>query len=340
MKKALKFLTFFVVGLVVFFLVIQKVGLHTIKQALSLLFSAEGLVILFFTFLFALLGVMKWRVILKEQGHSFSLRQLSPLWLVGFAMSYITPFSLFGGEIFRIYFTKKKFPHLKWEESMASVAVDKLLDATVFFVFLVVGLVAFTFFGKISTSYLIIGILIIAGGLFALLFLFYFKRYKKESVLEWLINLVGMKKSRFVNGKNNNSAIFQAEKAVFQFFDIKKKSFRKALGLTILRYIMHFTRAVFLLAFLVGNVSILKSLAVYGFANLATLTPMPATLGALEIGEGIAFKALGFGFSNGTVFSMVWRGADLFLTLAGIVFLIILGAKLAEQKVLKFFSRS
>ena len=340
MKKILKFLLFLAVGLAVFFVVMQRVGLHNIKQALSLLFSVEGLVILFLTFLFALLGIVKWRIIFKEQGHNFSLKQLSPLWLLGFAMSYLTPFSLFGGEIFRMYFTKKKFPHLKWKEPMASVACDKLLDATIFFIFLVVGLIAFTFFGQLSASSVTVGILVIAGGLFALLALFYFKRYREESILEWLINLIGMKKSRFANGKASSSAIFEAEKDVFKFFDFKKKSFWQALLLTFLRYLIHFTRASFLLTFLVGNISVLKSLAVYGFANLSALTPMPATLGALELGEGIAFRVLGFGFGTGTVFSMVWRGADLFLCLAGLLFLIIFSVKLAEEKVLKFFGKN
>jgi len=339
MKKILKFLIFLAVGLVVFFVVMQKVGLHNIKQALSLLFSLEGLVILFLTFLFALLGVVKWRIILKEQGHIFSLKELSPLWLLGFGMSYLTPFSLFGGEIFRMYFTKKKFPHLKWKTPMASVACDKLLDATVFFIFLVIGLIAFTFYGRLSTSSITIGVLVIAGGLFALLALFYFKRYREESILEWLINLIGMKKTKIANSNTGDSAIFQAEKEVFKFFDFKKKAFWHALSFTFLRYILHFIRACFLLFFLVGNVSVLKSLAVYGFANLSTLTPMPATLGALELGEGIAFRALGFGFGTGTVFSMVWRGADLFLCFFGFLFLVIYSVKLAEEKVLKFFSK-
>lgn len=331
---------FLAIGLIVFFIVMQRAGPDNINQALLLFFSLEGLLILFLTFLWMFLGNLKWRIILKSYGHKFKLRQLFPLWLLGFSISYLTPFSLFGGEVFRIYFTKKKFPHLKWEKSMASVAADKLLDATVFFFFLIAGLIAFTFFGKVETLWMVVGIIIIAGALLALLGVFYFKRYKKESALEWLISIVGLKKIHLTNGKENREAIFQAEKDVFEFFDLRKKSFWQALGITFLRYSVHFLRAAVLVFFIIGNVGLFKSLAVYGFANLSTLTPMPATLGALELGQGIVFRVLGFGFSNGTVFSMVWRGADLIFCLLGAVFLIIFSAKLAEEKLLKFFDRN
>ena len=339
MAKFIKFLLFLAVGLLAFFIVMQKVGAENINQAFMLFFSINGLIILLFTFLFAFLGIVKWKLILKSFGHKFTLKQLSPLWLLGFAISYITPFSLFGGEIFRIYFTKKKFPKLKWEIPMASVAIDKLLDATVFFLFLIAGLIAFTFFGELNSLWTIVGIVITAVALFSLLALFYFKRYKKESALEWLINTVGLKKTRFINGKENREAIFLAEKEVFDFFDINKKQFWKALGITLLRYAVNFARGAVLIIFIVGNIGFLKSLAVYGFAGLSTLTPMPATLGALEIGQGIIFRVLGFGFGNGTVFSMVWRGADLMICLIGAIFLVIYTVKLAEEKVLRFFEK-
>lgn len=340
MEKFIKFLLFLAVGLTVFFLVMQQAGSENINQAFMLFFSVNGLLILLLTSLFIFLGIVKWKSILKSLGHKFKLRQLSPLWLLGFAISYVTPFSLFGGEIFRMYFTKKRFPELKWEKPMASVAIDKLLDATVFFLFLIAGLISFTFFGQLNSLWTIIGIVIMAAALFSLLAIFYIKRYKKESALEWLINIVGLKKTRFINGKQNREAIFLAEKEVFDFFDVKKIQFWKAAGITFLRYIIHFMRGLVLVFFIVGNIGFLKSLAVYSFASLSSLTPMPATLGALEIGQGIVFRVLGFGFGTGTVFSMVWRGADLMVCLVGAIFLIIYTVKLAEEKVLRFFEKS
>lgn len=338
MRRVLKFLLSLVIGLVVFLIVMQRVGWESVKQALLFFFNFQGLVIVSFTFLFALLGILKWRLILKSQGHCFSFKDLTPLWFLGFTISYLTPVALFGGEIFRIYFTKKRFPSLAWEKNMASVACDKILDATVFFVFLIVGVLVFAFYGRFPTSFLGVSVLVVAGALLSLLGIFYFKRWKKESVLEWLMGVFGIKKEKLHHNKNS-SVIFEAEKEVFRFFSLKEKFLWKALGLTFLHYMMSFFRAASLIFFLTGNVAILKSLAVYGFANLAALMPLPATLGALELGEGFAFMSLGLGFSTGIVFSMVWRGADLLLCLLGVLFSVKLAIDLAQGKILKFFER-
>ena len=221
---------------------------------------------------------------------------------------------------------------------MSSVAIDKLLDTTVFFGFLIISLLVFAFYGRFPTSVVGIAVLATASLFLCLLGIFYFKKWQKKSAIEWLIGFFGLKKEKFKNGRTIED-ILEAEKEVFAFFSFKKRVFWKALGLTLLRYLFHFVRCVVLVLFVVSNFVILKSLALYGFASLAALTPLPATLGALEIGEGIAFKVLGLGFSNGAVFSMVWRGADLLICLFGLLFLIKFGALWAEERVLSKIER-
>ncbi len=338
-KHALKFLISLAIGLAVFLIVMAKVGLGNIRDALALFFNLQGLAMIGITLLFAFFGIYKWRLILRKLGHKFSLRDLSPLWLLGFSLSYITPFAVFGGEIFRIYFTRKRFPEVNREKAMASVAIDKILDATVFFVFLIVGLLTFAFYGRFPSSVWGVGVVIIAGGLLLLLGLFYFKRWQKQSALEWLLGLLGVEKHQVANGSKGGTAIFEAEKQVFHFFSFRQKALWQGLGLTFLRYGMLFLRCIILIVFLTGTVGVLKPMAVYGFANLASLTPMPATLGTLELGAGFAFKVLGFGFSAGTIFGMVWRGADLLLVLIGLIFVIKFTMLFAQDKLFYFFKK-
>ncbi len=338
MKRILKFFASLIIGLIVFFIVLAKIGFETLGQALSLFFNLQGLVIVGISLIFFGLGILKWKTILKSQGYNFKFLELSPVWLLGFSISYITPFAIFGGEIFRMYFAKKKFKELSWKNSMSSVAIDKLLDTTVFFGFLIISLLVFAFYGRFPTSIVGIAVLSTAGLFLCLLGIFYFKKWQKQSAIEWLIGLFGLKKEKFSNGRTMED-ILEAEKQVFEFFSFKKKVFWKTLGLTLLRYFLHFVRCVILVLFVVGNFTVLKSLALYGFTSLATLTPLPATLGALEIGEGIAFKVLGLGFNNGAVFSMIWRGADLLICLFGLLFLIKFGALWAEERVLRKIER-
>ena len=156
------------------------------------------------------------------------------------------------------------------------------------------------------------------------------------------MKMFGLKKETFTkdeNGRVLSQAAFEAEKDVFRFFNFKARRFWQAFGLTVCRYGLLFVRSLVLVFFLVGGWHAVKSLAVYGFVNLAGLAPLPATLGVLELGEGFAFSALGFGFSSGTVFSMVSRGADLLITLVGLIFLIKLSIELLKGKSIKFFPR-
>lgn len=336
MKKILKFLISLVIGLVIFLIVMQKVGLGNIKEALLLFFQFEGWVIILLTFVVACIGIFRWKLVLGAQGHRLSFKKLSPLWLVGFSMSYLTPVAFLGGEFFRIFFTTKKIPAVPVKKTVASVVVDRILDATVFFIFLIAGMLAFAFYGSFPTSIMGISIIVVALLLLGLLLFFYFKRFRRESILEWFLKTFKIK-SRFFSDKNG--VFFEAEKEVFHFFSLKHKAFYKALLLTLLRYGLLFLRCAILVLFLVGNIGVFKSLAIYGFANLAGLAPIPATLGALELGEGFAFGVLGLGFGTGTIFSMVWRAADLLLALIGLVFLIKFGTRVVQDKVLKVFEK-
>lgn len=337
MKKLLQFLLFLAIGLAVFFVVMAEVGFEPIEQALLLFFNLEGLAVILLTFLAFLPEVARWRLVLKTQGQDIPAKGLFKLWLIGFSMSYLTPFAMFGGEVFRIYFLKKRFPAVPWEASMSSEACGKILEATVFFLFLIAGIVAFLFYGKLPATVTYIGVFLIAAALFGLLFLFYFKRWKKESAFEWVLNFFCLKKERITNGESGK-AIFEAEKEVFRFFSLKNKALWQALCLTFLWAFLRFARIFFLLFVLAGNTGLLKTLAVFGFVNLAAITPLPANLGALELGVGLAFQVLGFGFSQGAVFSIIWRAADLVWCLAGVFLLVVFSAKVAEQKLLKFFS--
>lgn len=335
MNKAFKFALSLLVGLVVFLIVMAKVGVDNIGKAFTLFFNIQGLIIILLSILMGFFSVLRWKFVLKQQGDNFSLRQLSPLWLIGFCMTYLTPFAVVGGEIFRIYFTRKKFPELSAKKAISSVFTDKLLDITMFFFFLVIGLVIFAFYGPLPTSFLGMSIFFIVFCLILLLSVFYIKSWKKESAIEWLMNIIGMRK-RFMNSKNGE-LVLEAEKETIKFF--RSKHVFYGFFLSFLRALSMVLRTVVLIFFLTGNFEILKGLAVFSFTNLASLAPLPATLGALELGQGFSFGVLGFSFAKGTVFGMVLRGANLMLCLFGAIYMIKYGVEIFKEKIFKFFER-
>lgn len=336
MKRFSQFLLLFAAGLIVFLFTLGKIGQEHLETATSLLLSPSGLLITLFALLFGIVGILQWKYILKTMGANYTFKQLAPLWLFGHSISYITPFAVFGGEFFRAYFAKKKLPDLDWKKSIASVAIDKIIYSTSFFAFLIIGLGVFTFYGRLPTSFLGIGALSTAGLFLVLLAIFYFKRLKKESIVEWFLKSFGKKNRLQANGQK--LTMLEIEQEVFKFFSLKSKRFWKTVSFSILRGIINVARCLLLIFFLTSQMDILKAMAGYSFAALAFLSPFPATLGALEIGEGIAFAALGLTFNMGAVFGIVWRAGDIVLALIGLVFAVKYSSLFIEAKIFKMFS--
>lgn len=336
MNKVIKFALSLLIGLVIFLIVMLKVGLENIEQAFLLFFNIEGLTVVAITVLFVLIGILRWKLILKWHGNEFSFKTLTPLWLIGFCMSFLTPFSVFGGEVFRIYFTKKKLSKISIERAVSSVCIDKLLDSIVFFIFLLAGLFTFFYFGHMPKNTAFLSFLLLPFIFLLLLLFFFFKRWRKQSLVEWAVK--HLKFNKFFGGKGEE-VMRVAEEEIFKFFSFKNERFFIGIFLSFLRYGVLLFRTLVLIAFLTGSFGFFKALASYAFTNLAGLMPLPAFLGALEVGQGFVFKVFGFGFGKGTVFSMIWRGADLLVCLFGIFFIIKYTVWIAQEKVFKFFER-
>lgn len=334
MKKILKFVIALLVGLVIFGFIMRRAGWSRLSEAFILFLSVKGVIIVILTFAVAAISVLRWKLILGSQGLDSRVKELGKLWSVGFALSFLTPVALFGGEAFRIYLTKKRL-NFSWEKSAASVVIDKILDGTLFLMFLIVGILAFLFYGYFPSRIMAWLVALVILGLLGLLLFFYFKALNKESVLEWFLEVFGIRKEKVKNTKNGQ-IIFDTEREVIRFFSPKRRVFWKGLGLSFLRYFLLFLRAALLIFFLKEGIEVSRVLAIFGFANLAMLFPLPAGLGSLEAASAFSFGTLGLGFATGTIFGMVWRAADLFLCLIGVIFLIKFGAELAEVKILGF----
>ena len=329
MKKILKFLISLSVGLIIFIILLQLVGWENITKAILLIFSFDGFIILVLTLAALLVSTFKWRFIFKTKGHNLSFKELAKFWFAGFTLSYLTPIAVVGGEAARIFLVQKKYPFLPLSRNIAVVAIDKILDVTIFLLFLIAGVWIFSFYGWFpNTTFTFVAIAVITGLLIGVLF-FYLKSLKNESIIDLFLRLLGIKNNKII-ANGNSKILFDTEKEVFSFFNLRLKSFWQGLGLSLLRYSILFLRAVVLIFFLKGNIEIVKSLVVFGFSNLALLLPLPATIGGLEVLEALVFGVMGLGFDNSVVFSMVWRSADLFLCLIGAILLVKYGVKLAE----------
>jgi len=334
-KNLIYFLITLVIGFLIFVLMMKTVGWQRVFEALFLFVSLKGLVILLLTFLTAVLSIWRWRIILEKLTGRSEFKGLSKIWFAGFTFTYLlTPIAILGGEPVRVYLAKK-FYSIDFKKSFSSIAIDRIFEWALFLIFTIGGIFTFLFYGNFPSRKMGWLVISVVGGLSLLLLFFFFKSLRKESALLWFLKVFGVKKEKIENLQNGNF-IFGIEKEIINFLSLKKKVFWQIFGLSFLRYVVFFLRAFFLVFFLGGEMKLVRSFAIYGFNNLASISPVPAALGTLEATGILSFNTLGLGKAAGTIFAMVVREADLLMSLVGVVFLVIFILKLTGEKMLRF----
>jgi uncharacterized membrane protein YbhN (UPF0104 family) len=167
---------------------------------------------------------------------------------------------------------------------------------------------------------------IIFGGVFllfaAVIIFFYFKSFKRESMVRFFV-------------KNGNRQLLEIEKEIFNFFRPKKLLMWKAFLLSFFRATIMFSRTWLLIIFLGKSIGALPALSILGFTYLAVMIPIPTALGSHEAIQIFAFNSLGLGASTATAFTMIIRGAELIVALAGIIILFRLGIILIKNTIFK-----
>jgi len=312
MKKLFLFLISLFVGIGIFLWIGKTVGWQEIKSALLIFTGFHGIVIFIFTFLIMMLGAWRWQEILIAQNVRVSFFDFFKSFLAGFSVMFLAPVLLWAGEVFRGYILRRK-NKVSWTQVMTSVFIDRVLEWTVNLIVIVLGSLYFLYkIGLPSRN-----LLIIFGTVFSVFFLaisyFYFKVLKRESIIHFLFKISGFK-----NSKKDN-ALFETEKQIFDFFRWENKKLQKTLTISFLRAGAMLLRAWVLIIFLGKNIGLLSSLSILGFTYLASMIPIPTSLGSHEAIQSFAFSSLGLNVSTATVFTMIIRAAELLFALAGLV---------------------
>lgn len=326
MRKIFLFLISFLIGISLFSWVLKSVGWLEIKKAFLIFTLWQGIIILILTFAKVLTATWKWKEILRAGGTNVPFFDLLKSYLAGFSIMYLFPTAFLGGEFFQSYILKKKYS-IPWSKGMASSISDQILDWTTNLVVIFLGMIFFL----LKITLLPKKIAIISFVIFPLSLLgisyFYFKAFKKESIIEFLFK-------RFSHNAQNAEAL-EIEKEIFNFFNFKKSSFWKGIFIAFFEEIFFLLRIWFLVNFFGKNINFLSTLSILGFSYLAMMIPIPAVLGIHEGVQVFAFDALKIGVSLGTAFTLVIRGADMILALIGIFISFRLSSELLKEALLK-----
>jgi uncharacterized protein (TIRG00374 family) len=330
-------LTFLIAGAILYF-VFDEIGTKEIWEAF-LSFSPWGIFwILILTVLFHLTAVWRWQAILKDKGYNLSSRILMPAWLAGFATAYFTPVAIMGDGALRGYVLKEKFS-IPWKKGIISVLIDKVLDGTIFFLTIILGIIFFileTLTIPLKLWMIFLVILLPIGGIS----FFYFRAFKSQS----MVKLVERPLKKFIHPNRKESSnevqdqssseVFNWEKEIFNFFEPKNRNMWKAIIFSSFRGIVNWSRSWLLLWFLGIKVNGLTCLSIVAFTNLAYFFPLPAALGSHEALQAFSFSQLGLAVQSAIAFTLILRAFDILIGLIGIFVAFKFGAKWTIKKMI------
>ena len=324
-KQKLLLIFSFLLGLAIFIWLGRVIGWGEIGKAFAVFTGWQGLVIVSFSFLIALLGNWRWREILKDSGINISFGQLFKIYLGGYAMMYLFPILVWGGEAFRVYgLTKEK--NLSWKKTFASVIIERILEWTINILVIFLGLSFFLYKVYLPPRELVI--ILGASLLFfvSVITYFYIKAWGKKSIVREIVRNFAKKEVSDENG------MIAVENDVFNFFQLNNNSFKKGVALSILRALVMQARGWLLILFLGNFIGFFPSLSVLGFTYLSSMIPIPTALGLHEAVQFYAFTSLNMTASMATAFTMILRTAEVIISSVGMAFLIKMGFNLVGGK--------
>ncbi|MFH1401524.1 MAG: lysylphosphatidylglycerol synthase transmembrane domain-containing protein, partial [Parcubacteria group bacterium] len=310
------------------FWILKVVGWQEIKDSLRIFTGWKGFIIVFLTLVIALVNNWKWREILRGENIKISFGKLFSVYLAGYALMFLAPIIIWGGEILRGYLLKKK-NFIPWSKGMASIVIDRIFEWTANLTVIILGICFFL--SKISiiprNLEVLFGILLFF--FLAAIIYFYLKVFNKKSAIKSLAGFLGLKKIE------EKSTLMETEKEIFLFFRIKNKFMWKALVLSFLHAAAMLARIWLAIVFLGKSIGLVQSLSILGFNYIAVMIPIPAALGSHEAIQTLVFSALGLGRSNATAFAMIVRGAEIMLSLSGVAILFKLGVDFVKKLLFK-----
>lgn len=141
-QKGLRWV-FLAVGLLLFALLIKKIGLGTIAENLGEL-GWLVIPILSISVVWNVLNTIAWRQFLHRIGDGIGFMDLLRVKVTGEAVNTLTPANFIGGDPMRIYLLRKNF---SVSEGAASVVVDRTLASAATLVIIIIGITValFTF---------------------------------------------------------------------------------------------------------------------------------------------------------------------------------------------------
>ncbi len=308
-----------ILGLLLFIFTIQQAGIGSVVKAVY--FFPAPAILLVFLIIFSAVGVVsswRWKIIIESQNsHPVNFGKILGARLAAFAISYVTPAVLVGGDPVRAYMIKEESDY-SMEKSFASVIIDEAIYFFTLFLFMIIGFLFLADHFSLPRSVFYGFSAFIAFGAIVL-YVFYSRLIAKNANAEGFFIFV-VKTTRLNNLKyigDRMEKIKNIEKIISSFFKNKKSVFVKAFLLSVLEVLMYLAMIFAIVFYLGGVINLAQSLSIFSILTFTSFVPIPGSLGSLEMAVTFIFDLMDLGKNNGFAFSLIFRLANIALVAVG-----------------------
>lgn len=313
---------FFILGAIALGIMVYSIGLDNIwrdmKQTGWWYIPIIGMWIIVYT-----INTLSLYVIVRDGSQDtkkIGFLKLFKLTISGFAINYITPFGLMGGEPYKIIELQ---PHLGIQKSTSSVLLGTMMRVVAHFIFWMVSIPLLLFLVPVLSDSVEIGIIITTGTTFLLL-LWAYRIYTRGGVNRALIissrlPFIGKKIKAYRNG--NQEKISQMDELISDLYKNRKRDFFLSLSFEFIARILVCVEVILMMQAIKQPISFGESVLIESlqslFSNLFFFMPMQ--MGAREGGFVIVYGMLSIPLAYGVFVSICKRIRELFWTLIGVV---------------------
>lgn len=313
--KLLVFGSLLAVGAWLFVKLIIETGVSEIWQAVSSVTLLSFLLFFGVSMINMAIYTWRWEIILRQHYSQTKVPFIKLMLhrISAYAVSYLTPAALTGGEPVRIYFLQKDGVPL--EEATSATVIDKILELSVIFVVIIFAAMYAILDGSFpeSTGTIIYGTF---GVFFVLIAWFYYSTINDIGFISSVLR--GTKLVNIPSVKKFEQKVVKIEKQMAKFYrgHMTKMSFLVLLALINVGILVfeHWLIARFLGVSLNFKESFLST----AIPEASYLIPIPGALGALEQSHTVIYSLLGVTI-NAFAMVLIFRIRDLLLVLIGLI---------------------
>ena len=285
----------------------------------------NGVIFLFFS--------SRWWLLLNAQKQRIPYLSLVGYRLAGFAISYFTPGTQFGGEPLQIYLLGKQ-QGVPGSTALASVTLDKVLEILANFTFLALGMTVIlssSSFGGFAGPSAALGVGLLLCLPLAYLGLLAAKRYPFTWLARWLSVRLENQLAARPKISRVPDLIASTEEEISLLFRQQPVAMLVAILASGLVWALMVFEYWLMAYFLGAQLTPVQTITALTATRLAFLTPIPAGLGALEAGQAFVMDSFGFSAAHGISLSLLMRGRDIAIGLAGLWWGAVLSSRLAGK---------